>query len=370
MHSKPLICPSCQSTLTRVRKPRNIYWACTRCGGRSSTISLMRQFMPGDLVNQIWQTVRRGNPRRIRTCPSCNQKMAQFQVPGQSFVIDACRTCTFVWFDPGEYQAMPLTPRDAKAPGKELPPKMKTLLAEQQVKDLRRKARNEKQSPDGLWKIIPGILGMPVEFDYQRSRAKPVATWGVALLIAIISLLAFTDHESVVLGLGFIPAEWNRLGGFTILTSFFLHGSLMHLVSNLYFLLAFGDNVEEHVGILKFIFLLLVATAAGDWIHLSLDPSSATPCIGASGGISGLLLYYALQFRDNRIGLFFLFRWIRLPVAAYIFFWVFIQIAGTQVEGSGVAYGAHLGGALAGLVFWLLQKYSVKLEARQSRVLH
>lgn len=351
-----LECLHCQSPLQRVRKPNNIYWACPRCGGRSSTIALMRRMMPKELINRLWQDARHSNAPRLRSCPACQQKMAPLSVPGQPFMIDVCRTCTLVWFDPAEYDALPKAPPPPPLHIEELPPKARQILAMDNIRHRRQQAWHEKQSPDGFWKYVPAILGMPVEFDYRRPNRKPYATWTVALLIGLISLLAFMDPESVVPQLALIPAEWARLSGFTFFSSFFLHAGILHLVGNLYFLLVFGDNVEDDLGPAWFIFLLLFAMLTGGFAHVLANPGSAVPCIGASGGVSALLAYYALQFPRARLGFLFFFRWVRLPVLAYVFFWVILQVVGTQVADSRVAYGAHLGGAAAGLAFWLFQK--------------
>lgn len=361
MENRNLVCPHCQSQMLRVRKPKNIYWACKRCGGRSSTISLMRRSMPVDLVNRLWQESRHGNPPKLRPCPSCSQPMCQLAVKGKPFMIDVCRTCTLVWFDPAEYEAMPQLRQQPEPVEKPLPPEARRLLAMEDIRQRRQMAKLEKQAPDELWKIVPAVLGMPVEFDYKHTRKYPVATWSIAIMVLLFSTLAFFDLEHVVDTLGFIPAEWNRMGGFTFLTSFFLHSGLFHLVGNLYFLLVFGDNVEDHLGSAWYVFLLLVAMFAGGIGQTLVDPASLVPCIGASGGISALLVYYALQFPGERVGFIFWFRWIRVPVMGYVIFWVVLQVAGTQMKGSPIAYGAHLGGAVAGLLFWLMQKYIVKV---------
>ena len=360
MYNKILVCPFCQSHLQRVRKPRNIYWACPRCGGRSSTISLLRLTLPAPIVNRLWQDVRHGNPPRSRPCPSCDQKMSQLSFPGQSLVIDVCPTCTLIWFDPLEYESLPKARAEQKPKERPLPPEAQQRLAMERIKERRRRVHLDKKSPDGIWKYLPALLGMPVEFDDQRTSTVPIATWSIAVAIILINIIAFFDHGAVVQSLGLVPTEWTRMGGGTFLTSFFLHGGLFHLASNMYFLLVFGDNVEDNLGSAQFVLLLLLATFAGGIAYVLLNPSSTTPCIGASGGISALLTYYALQLPRARIGFLFFFRWIRVPVLGYIVFWVALQIAGTQMVDSQVAHGAHLGGAAAGLGFWLIHKYVVK----------
>lgn len=360
---EPLSCPTCGTGLKKARQPDCVYYACPCCEGRSSTIALMRRFMPRESVNYIWQTARHNNlPERV-DCPACRRRMARLPIPDQGFDLDVCCTCMLVWFDPGEYANMPKVAVGKKSAPRDLPPELKKQIAEDSCQQIRKTAQAQKKTPDDLWKYIPGVLGMPVEFDHQRFSRQPIVTWSAVLLIFMISMLAFSNLDPVAMGLGLIPSEFGRLSGFTFLTSFFIHGGLWHLAGNLYFLLIFGDNVEEHLGPAQFFFLLLLSTAGAGLLHVLMNPDSAIPCIGASGGISGIMAYYALTFPKTRIGFFFFIRWIRLPVLAYILFWVVLQMIGTQTPGSDVAYGAHLGGALTGLLFWLFGKF-VRVRAQ------
>jgi membrane associated rhomboid family serine protease len=143
--------------------------------------------------------------------------------------------------------------------------------------------------------------------------------------------------------------------------SFFLHGGIFHLLSNLCFLLVFGDKVEDDLGSGRFLLLLTMATVVGDIVHIAADPDSTLPCIGASGGISGVIAYYALKFPRARLGflfwIFHVFRWVRAPAVVLFVVWIGIQLLGTsnQLAGiSNVSYLAHLGGAAVGFVFWLV----------------
>jgi membrane associated rhomboid family serine protease len=129
----------------------------------------------------------------------------------------------------------------------------------------------------------------------------------------------------------------------------------------MYFLLVFGDNVEEWLG--KKLFILLLASAAfvGDVAHIVWDPNSDVPSIGASGGISGIVTFYALTFPRARIGVLFgifpVIRWIRVPAYSLFLVWVLMQLFGVwqQVSGfSNVSSLAHLGGISMGFMFWML----------------
>lgn len=211
------------------------------------------------------------------------------------------------------------------------------------------------------WQWLPGILRMPVEERQPTSGARPLATWGLAGLILIVSVLAFGDLEGAIGQFGLIPAEVGRMGGLTLLSSFFLHAGVLHLIGNLYFLLVFGDNVEHFLGPLKFLALIGAATIGGDLLHILVDPDSTVPCIGASGGISGIMAFYALRFPHSRLAVLIFWwlpsSWLRLSARWMFAIWVAQQcfVIWQQANGLGnVSGAAHLGGVFVGFVAWLV----------------
>jgi len=124
-------------------------------------------------------------------------------------------------------------------------------------------------------------------------------------------------------------------------------------------LVTIGDNVEDYVGRWHYLLLILAATFIGDAVHLLAQPVSAVPCVGASGGISGVIVFYALQFPKARLGFLFryflYFRWVQMPAWFALLLWLLWQSAGVLMQLSGysnVAATAHLGGAAAGFAFW------------------
>jgi membrane associated rhomboid family serine protease len=161
---------------------------------------------------------------------------------------------------------------------------------------------------------------------------------------------------------GFIPAQATRLSGVTFVTAFFLHSGIIHLVGNMYFLLVFGDNVEDFLRPGRYLALIILAALVGDLFHLAADPRSQIPSIGASGGIAGVIVFYALKFPHIHLAFlmrwgFIWFRWIRLPAWFALILWIVFQGIGACEQKAGissVSSFAHLGGALAGLIAWLV----------------
>lgn len=356
------ICPQCNVPLTSIKSARGIFWRCPACDGRSATLSLLRREIPAPVVNALWQSARSGSFPRKRACPACSRLMAEVPSGGEQkpAFLDVCTICQFVWFDRNEYTALPGRPEPVD-PKTMLPPAAREKLALIEIDAIRQQAEDSNwggNAPDTWWQWIPALLGMPVEHDAGSIRALPWATWGLAALITAASLLAFFDLPTAIARFGLIPAQSGRDGGLTFLTSFFLHGGLFHLLGNMYFFLVFGDNVEDWLGKRRFFLLILCAALAGDIFHILGDPCSTIPCIGASGGISGVVAFYALKFPRAKLGLlihfYFVFRWLRLPASLLFLAWLGLQFLGamTQISGFGnVSSLAHLGGAAVGLAF-------------------
>jgi membrane associated rhomboid family serine protease len=145
----------------------------------------------------------------------------------------------------------------------------------------------------------------------------------------------------------------------TLFTSMFMHGGLFHIFGNMLYLWIFGNNIEDRLGHFRFIFFYLFCGIAAAMSHALVAPSSTVPMIGASGAISGVLGAYLLLFPYARIHtiifLGFFVQTIRIPALIVIGFWAIIQLLsgltaqGIQSQG-GIAWFAHVGGFVAGLV--------------------
>ena len=143
----------------------------------------------------------------------------------------------------------------------------------------------------------------------------------------------------------------------TVFTSMFLHGGWMHLIGNMLYLWIFGNNVEDSMGHVRFFIFYFLCGIAAAMAQAIPNPESTVPMIGASGAISGVLGAYLLLYPRARVlvGIplgFFLYT-ARLPAVAVLAFWFVLQLVSklvTSAEGGGVAWGAHIGGFVAGVV--------------------
>jgi membrane associated rhomboid family serine protease len=146
-----------------------------------------------------------------------------------------------------------------------------------------------------------------------------------------------------------IPIRW------TLLTSMFLHGSWMHLLGNMLYLWIVGDNVEEVLGTFRYLIVYLACGLVGSLAQIAVSPDSLTPTLGASGAIAGMMGAYVVWFPHNQIRVL-VFRFITvLPAVIVIGGWIALQIylgagaIGRAGDSGGVAYLAHVGGALTGI---------------------
>ncbi len=144
----------------------------------------------------------------------------------------------------------------------------------------------------------------------------------------------------------------------TLLTSIFVHGGFMHLAGNMLFLWIFGDNMEDEMGHIPFLIFYLISGVCATLAHVLSDPTSQVPLVGASGAIAGVMGGYLLMFPKARIDIFIFFvvffKIIPIPAFLMLGIWLGLQfIGGFGGDGAGVAYWAHTGGFLIGLLMTL-----------------
>jgi membrane associated rhomboid family serine protease len=152
-----------------------------------------------------------------------------------------------------------------------------------------------------------------------------------------------------------------------VLISMFLHGSFWHLAGNMLFLWIFGNNIEDHLGGAAYLAFYFFAGILATVAHVFVDPSSTIPVVGASGAIAGVMGAYLAWFPNARIrGVIFLFLPITLGAKWFLGFWFFSQFSDAFNPNSGVAWGAHVGGFVFGLVAGLVLR-STRGDRRPAR---
>lgn len=199
--------------------------------------------------------------------------------------------------------------------------------------------------------------------DSQPTNKPPI--WVFTLIAAniLIFLWQFTGNTKEIIDqFALIPSKINfsdYASLFPFISSQFLHGSILHLLSNLWFLWIFGDNVEERLGFIKFPLVYLLSGIAGAYAQYFFMPESSIPMLGASGAIAGILGAYFAWFPHHTVkslvGIpFFGFGIFDIPASIMLLYWIGSQVLfgiGNILPGQdagGVAYFAHIGGFLAG----------------------
>ena len=230
------------------------------------------------------------------------------------------------------------------------------------------------------------IAVIPIR-DYNPTQRKPVVTWvliAMNIAIFIAQFVAEKNGISLIERFGVIPdvlvqGDWSNgrqsfgaIGSMiTPITSMFLHGGVLHLAGNMWFLHVFGDNVEDELGRGRYLFFYIATGVAAVAMQVAINPSSDVPMIGASGAISGVLAGYLVLYPHARVvtlvPIFIFIHFAELPAYLFIFVWFAFQMVSAYLalgdmtqDMGGVAWFAHVGGFMGGIV-------AVKLLARQKQ---
>ena len=204
--------------------------------------------------------------------------------------------------------------------------------------------------------------------DENRTSRKPVVSYALLGAIVLAFLWQLQAGDAAVYAFGLIPArlvhgallppqlDWAPAWA-TVFTSMFLHGGWMHLGGNLLYLWIFGDNVEDALGRGRFVAFYLLCGVAAALVQTVSETTSIVPMIGASGAISGVLGAYLRLFPHAQVRvlvpLFIVFYTIRVPAWVVLGLWFLFQLASSamiQPGQGGVAFFAHIGGFLSGLI--------------------
>jgi membrane associated rhomboid family serine protease len=202
--------------------------------------------------------------------------------------------------------------------------------------------------------------------DTLRSRNFPFVNWLIILANAAAFYYELRIGPSVLNGFihswGLVPARFwaePQSAWLTIFSAMFLHGGWLHIVSNMWVLFIFGDNVEDRMGGLGYLLFYLLSGVAAALLQAYILPGSSVPMIGASGAIAGVLGAYLVLYPRARIlslvPILFIFTLIEIPAPIFLLFWFasqlfsgFLTLSGAS--GSGIAWWAHTGGFIFGIL--------------------
>jgi len=226
---------------------------------------------------------------------------------------------------------------------------------------------------------------MPLGDDNLDRHSTPVVTYILIAINVIVWFLELTGGESFINGYSTVPFEIMHntdlvgsqavdVGGgqkvaielyagpkpvyLTLLSSMFMHGSWMHIIGNMVYLWIFGDNIEDRLGKAKFLTFYLICGLAASAAHILFFADSVIPSLGASGAIAGVLGSYLILYPKKKVRVLVARSIVNMPAWAVLGLWialqVYSQIGVSGGQSSGVAYLAHIGGFVAGVVLTFL----------------
>jgi membrane associated rhomboid family serine protease len=220
---------------------------------------------------------------------------------------------------------------------------------------------------------------LPIGDDNSARRIVPVVTYALIAINVLFFLVELSAGDAFVERWSVVPSRLlaNPVGDFiTVFTAMFMHGGWMHLLSNMLYLWIFGDNVEDRLGHTKFIIFYILCGIVATFAQVLVNPNSTIPNLGASGAIAGVLGAYLLMFPRGSVRVLMGRAIIPMPALIVIGFWALLQImsgigsiatTAQTADTGGVAYMAHVGGFVAGLILTPLMggtRQQARLRAR------
>ncbi len=201
---------------------------------------------------------------------------------------------------------------------------------------------------------------LPIGDDDSTRRTVPVVTYALIAINILFFLVELTAGDAFINRWSVVPRELlaHPAAEFiTIFTAMFMHAGWLHLGGNMLYLWIFGDNVEDRLGHFKYLIFYLLCGIAATYAQVLFSPNSNVPNLGASGAIAGVLGAYLMMFPGGRVQVMMGRGIIPMPAIVVIGFWILLQLFssfGAVSSQGGVAYMAHVGGFVAGLVLGVL----------------
>ena len=198
----------------------------------------------------------------------------------------------------------------------------------------------------------------PIGDDNIEGGHKPFVSYSLIVINVVVYLIEIQLGESFVNKYAVTPVDVVQGDGlYTLLTSIFLHGDLMHLLGNMLFLWIFADNIEAIIGNFNFLMFYLIGGLMASGAHILTDAHSIIPTLGASGAISAVMGAYMIMFPKSRVKMIFIlfFKKFHIPAFLFLIIWFVQQLysgIGTWSNSStgGVAWWAHIGGFVFGVI--------------------
>jgi len=353
---------------------------------------LRRNCRPQD-VGRGWQAAFAGDVAEGRPCTSCGNTTARVGI-GESAEaqVSLCTSCHLAWIDAAAWDALPHRPPDPPkrsrfaslsptaavvpaapkstetqpstravgaaprraalgathpAPDPSLDTPLPPLPEARRRNDPATLRGHSKASDEADLYSLANIPGIP---DTRRG----MVTWGVIASLAVVGATTL-PLPGAAETFGFKPARPLAGAGLPLVTSFYVHVTLAHLLVSLYFLAALGDRVEAMLGTRRYLSTLLAGTVFGSLAYALGGPTSASPLVGAGAGITALIVLYGLSVPRARVSFLVFHDNPRLSVWSFLGLWTLVQLVGDFAmwgAGSPTPYSLQLAGGFVGLVAW------------------
>lgn len=366
-----MICPICSCELRKIKSKNVIIDVCRNCSGiwfDSGELQLfLQQIIESPDITP--ESTRLFTPRHVETshpsvqenrvCPKCSVVMKTFNYAYDSNVfLDKCQNCDGIWAEAGEVKQIA---RFLKKDPKVMVIAQDIVKRQQYINELHELADigNTLRTHAHYSAFMPKIF-LPLNDDYQAEKF-PVVNISIILvsvLVFLLQLFVVQDPQAFLSRFGFNVSQIWSIG---LISSTFLHGGIFHILGNMYFLWIFGDNIEDHMGRIRFLVFYIASGIAACFLHASFYNGPNIPLIGASGAISGVMGAYCVLYPQARLQVLVFCRIIWIPASIYLTSWFLFQILYSIITLSSnayyrIAWVAHVGG----FIFGMLTAYIMK----------
>ena len=200
---------------------------------------------------------------------------------------------------------------------------------------------------------------LPLGDDNSARKTFPIFTYGLIALNVLIFLVELGGGDAFINSWAFVPARFaaDPAGEFiTVFSSMFMHAGWLHLGGNMLYLWIFGDNVEDRLGHVRYLIFYLVCGVVATFSQYLFNLGSDVPNLGASGAIAGVLGAYIIMFPGERVRVLMGYVVVQMSALIVIGLWILLQFVSSVTtlasssQAGGVAYMAHIGGFVAGIV--------------------
>jgi len=355
-------CPQCRLPLSTVRAGTVEIDQCRQCGGAFFDAGEAAALMGPEADPASWSggAVVTAPTFASPGCPVGHGGMWRYAIMAEADAADvyACGTCRGMWLEAKDAQKLVAVVRGAQR---------------QQSVDLSPQGESAAAQRIGVARYVFQFLTLLPSEVWHPVRKRPVVVYSLlASLTAIFAYQFFLKStapdraEAIILQFGVISRElFAGYGLGTLVTHAFLHAGVLHLLGNLYTLHIFGDNVEERLGRTRFVLLYLLSAIGGAVLYAAMERGSLHPMIGASGAIFGVMGAYLVFFPRVKfwVVLFFAPYPFRISAVWYLLAFSALQIVLYLRHARGVAFMAHIGGLLVGVLLGFLWRSRVRESA-------